>query len=62
VLVLNDYTTASPSTGQPYGVVQAAHEFCLDEGWKSPSRRLATPGRGGRRVVVRVIAGAPVVV
>lgn len=34
VLVLNDYTMANPSTGQQYGVVQAVHEFCLDEGWE----------------------------
>lgn len=33
-LVLNDYTMANPSNGQQYGVVQATHEFCLDEGWE----------------------------
>ena len=33
-LVLNDYTMANPSSGQQYGVVQATHEFCLDEGWE----------------------------
>jgi len=33
-LVLNDYTMANPTNGQQYGVVQATHEFCLDEGWE----------------------------
>lgn len=33
-LVLNDYTMANPSSGQQYGVVQATHEFCLEQGWE----------------------------
>ncbi len=33
-LVLNDYTMGNPANGQQYGVVQATHEFCLDQGWE----------------------------
>lgn len=34
VLVLNDYTMCNPNNAQQYGVIQATHEFCLDEGWE----------------------------
>lgn len=33
-LVLNDYTLIDPLLLQPYGVVQAVNEFCLEEGWE----------------------------
>jgi len=33
-IVLNDYTLMDPLLLQPYGIVQAVHEFCLQEGWE----------------------------
>lgn len=33
-LVLNDYILMDPLLLQPYGIVQAVHEFCLEEGWE----------------------------
>jgi hypothetical protein len=33
-IVLNDYTLVDPLLLQPYGIVQATHEFCVREGWE----------------------------
>jgi hypothetical protein len=33
-IVLNDYTIIDPLLLQPYGIVQATHEFCVREGWE----------------------------
>lgn len=33
-IVLNDYTLMDPLLLQPYGIVQAVHEFCREEGWE----------------------------
>lgn len=32
-ILMNDYTIMDPLLQQPYGIVQATHEFCLREGW-----------------------------
>jgi hypothetical protein len=33
-IVVNDYVMVDPLLLEPYGIVQATHEFCLREGWK----------------------------
>jgi hypothetical protein len=33
-IVLNDYTLVDPLLLQPYGIIQATHEFCVREGWE----------------------------
>jgi len=33
-IVMNDYTLVDPLLLQPYGIVQATHEFCVREGWE----------------------------
>ncbi len=33
-ILLNDYTLVDPLLLQPYGIVQATHEFCMREGWE----------------------------
>jgi len=42
LLVFNDYTVWSYVEMQPYGVVRAVNEFCIDEGWEMVY--LALPG------------------
>ncbi len=32
--MLNDYTLVDPLLLQPYGIIQATHEFCVREGWE----------------------------
>jgi hypothetical protein len=33
-LILNDYTLFDPLLLQPYGIVHATHELCINEGWE----------------------------
>lgn len=33
-IIVNDYIMVDPLLLEPYGVVQATHEFCLREGWR----------------------------
>jgi len=33
-IVMNDYTLVDPLLLQPYGIIQATHEFCVREGWE----------------------------
>jgi len=33
-IIMNDYILIDPILLQPYGIVQAVHEFCVREGWE----------------------------
>lgn len=33
-ILMNDYTLVDPLLLQPYGIVQATHEFCVEQGWE----------------------------
>lgn len=44
ILVFNDYTVWSPLEAQPYGIMRAVNEFCINQGWEFIFFALATSG------------------